>query len=204
MDQILDTFTRCGKISRGGGGIGLSIDPIRSEGSLIHGTNGISSGILLMLKCLESIANYIDQGGLKRLGAFAVYLSPWHADIFTFIKLRDPHLPEDQTTTNLFIGLWVPDLFMKRVEEDGDWCLFSPDDCPDLVETWGEKFEERYSFYETQPNYIRKKIKARELYFQIIKYQIETGSLYMLYKDQANRCSNQQNLGTIHSSNLCT
>ncbi len=203
IDGIYDTLKTCAKISQSAGGIGLSIHNIRATGSYISGTNGTSNGIVPMLQVYNDTARYVDQGGGKRKGAFAVYLEPWHADIQDFLELRKNHGKEELRARDLFYALWMPDLFMKRVEQEGDWSLFCPHEAPGLADCWGEEFEALYTRYE-QEGRARKTLKARDLWTQILDAQIETGNPYMLYKDACNRKSNQQNLGTIPSSNLCT
>lgn len=203
ISGIYETLTQCAKISQSAGGIGLSIHDIRATGSYIRGTNGTSNGIVPMLRVFNDTARYVDQGGGKRKGSFAIYVEPWHADIFDFLDLKKNHGKEEQRARDLFYALWVPDLFMKRVESGGDWTLMCPDECPGLSDAWGEKFEKLYTKYEKEGKG-KKTIKAQELWFKILESQIETGTPYMLYKDAANSKSNQQNLGTIKSSNLCT
>jgi ribonucleoside-diphosphate reductase alpha chain len=203
VEGIYDTLKQCAKISQSAGGIGLSIHNIRATGSYIRGTNGVSNGIVPMLRVFNDTARYIDQGGNKRKGAFAVYLEPWHADIFDFLQLRKNHGKEELRARDLFYALWVPDLFMQKVEANEDWCLFCPNESPGLAEVYGEEFEQLYEKYEKEGRF-RKKVKAQELWFEILEAQVETGTPYMLYKDHANRKSNQKNLGTIKSSNLCT
>jgi ribonucleoside-diphosphate reductase alpha chain len=203
IDGIYDTLKQTAKISQSAGGIGLAIHNIRATGSYIGGTNGTSNGIIPMLRVFNDTARYVDQGGGKRKGAFAIYLEPWHADVFEFLDLRKNHGKEELRARDLFYALWIPDLFMKRVEENGDWSLFCPNEAPGLSECWGEQFEQLYAQYEKEGR-ARKIIKAQELWFAILESQIETGTPYMLYKDAANGKSNQQNLGTIKSSNLCT
>jgi len=203
IDGIYDTLKQTAKISQSAGGIGLAIHGIRATGSYIGGTNGTSNGIIPMLKVFNDTARYVDQGGGKRKGAFAVYLEPWHADVFEFLDLRKNHGKEEMRARDLFYALWIPDLFMKRVEQDGDWSLFCPNEAPGLHESWGDNFEQLYEQYESEGR-ARKTIKAQELWFAILEAQIETGTPYLLYKDAANSKSNQQNLGTIKSSNLCT
>ncbi|WP_439880756.1 ribonucleoside-diphosphate reductase subunit alpha [Pontibacter sp. MBLB2868] len=200
---IYDTLKQCAQISQSAGGIGLSIHNVRATGSYIKGTNGTSNGIIPMLKVFNDTARYVDQGGGKRKGAFAIYLEPWHADIFDFLELKKNHGKEENRARDLFYALWTPDLFMQRVEENGDWSLFCPNEAPGLAECWGKDFERLYNKYEREGR-ARKTVKAQELWFHILESQIETGTPYMLYKDHANRKSNQQNLGTIKSSNLCT
>ncbi|MEJ8758356.1 ribonucleoside-diphosphate reductase subunit alpha [Pontibacter sp. H259] len=200
---IYDTLKQCAQISQSAGGIGLSIHNVRATGSYIKGTNGTSNGIIPMLKVFNDTARYVDQGGGKRKGAFAIYLEPWHADIFDFLDLKKNHGKEENRARDLFYAMWTPDLFMKRVEENGDWSLFCPNEAPGLAECWGKDFERLYEKYEREGR-ARKTVKAQDLWFHILESQIETGTPYMLYKDAANAKSNQQNLGTIKSSNLCT
>ena len=203
ISGIFETLTRCAKISQSAGGIGLSIHNIRAKGSYIKGTGGSSNGIVPMLRVYNDTARYVDQGGGKRKGAFAVYLEPWHADIFDFLDLKKNHGKEEQRARDLFYAMWMPDLFMERVKADGEWSLFCPNECPKLHDTYGGEFEALYHKYEKEGK-ARKTIKAQELWFAILESQIETGTPYMLYKDAANKKSNQKNLGTIRSSNLCT
>jgi len=203
ISGIYETLSQCAKISQSAGGIGLSIHNIRATGSYIRGTNGTSNGIVPMLRVFNDTARYVDQGGGKRKGSFAIYLEPWHADVFDFLDLKKNHGKEENRARDLFYAMWTPDLFMKRVEEGGDWTLMCPDECPGLSDVWGEKFEKLYTKYEKEGKG-KKTIKAQELWFKILESQIETGTPYMLYKDAANSKSNQQNLGTIKSSNLCT
>lgn len=203
IDGIYDTLKQTAKISQSAGGIGLAIHNVRATGSYISGTNGTSNGIIPMLRVFNDTARYVDQGGGKRKGAFAVYLEPWHADIFEFLDLRKNHGKEEMRARDLFYALWISDLFMKRVEGDGDWSLFCPNEAPGLSECWGEEFETLYVQYEKEKRQ-RKTVKAQDLWFKILDAQIETGTPYLLYKDAANSKSNQQNLGTIKSSNLCT
>lgn len=200
---IYDTLTSCAQISQSAGGIGLSIHDIRATGSYIKGTNGTSNGIIPMLRVYNDTARYVDQGGGKRKGSFAIYIEPWHADIFDFLDLKKNHGKEEQRARDLFYALWIPDLFMKRVKANGTWTLMCPKECPGLSDTHSEAFEELYVRYE-QEGRGRKTINAQDLWFKILESQIETGTPYMLYKDAANAKSNQQNLGTIKSSNLCT
>ena len=200
---IYDTLQQCAKISQNAGGIGLAIHDIRATGSYIKGTNGTSNGIVPMLRVFNDTARYVDQGGGKRKGSFAIYIEPWHADVFDFLELRKNHGKEEQRARDLFYALWTPDLFMKRVEENGDWTLMCPNECPGLSDTWGAEFEALYTKYEAEGKG-RKTIKAQDLWFKVLESQMETGTPYMLYKDAANSKSNQQNLGTIRSSNLCT
>lgn len=203
IDGIYDTLKQTAKISQSAGGIGLAIHNIRATGSYIGGTNGTSNGIIPMLRVFNDTGRYVDQGGGKRKGAFAIYLEPWHADVFEFLDLRKNHGKEEMRARDLFYALWIPDLFMKRVEADGEWSLFCPNEAPGLQDCWGEKFDELYTRYESEGK-AKKTVKAQELWFAILESQIETGTPYLLYKDSANRKSNQQNLGTIKSSNLCT
>lgn len=203
IDGIYDTLKNCAKISQSAGGIGLSIHNIRATGSYIRGTNGTSNGIIPMLRVFNDTARYVDQGGGKRKGSFAIYLEPWHADIYEFLDIRKNTGKEEARARDLFTAMWTPDLFMKRVEANGDWSLFCPNEAPGLADCWGEAFEKLYTKYEKEGR-ARKVIKARELWTAIIDSQIETGNPYMLYKDACNAKSNQQNLGTIKSSNLCT
>ncbi|AVI50372.1 ribonucleoside-diphosphate reductase subunit alpha [Pukyongia salina] len=203
IDGIYDTLKQTAKISQSAGGIGLSIHNIRATGSYISGTNGTSNGIVPMLRVFNDTARYVDQGGGKRKGSFAIYVEPWHADIFDFLDLKKNHGKEEMRARDLFYAMWIPDLFMKRVQDDGDWTLMCPNECPGLFDTHGDEFEAMYTKYEAE-NKGRKTIKARELWEKILESQIETGTPYMLYKDAANRKSNQKNLGTIRSSNLCT
>ncbi len=203
IDGIYDTLKQTAKISQSAGGIGLAIHNIRASGSYIGGTNGTSNGLIPMLRVFNDTARYVDQGGGKRKGAFAIYLEPWHADVFEFLDLRKNHGKEEIRARDLFYALWVPDLFMKRVEENGNWSLFCPNEAPGLSDSYGEVFEKLYEEYEAKGK-ARKTVKAQDLWFAILDAQIETGNPYLLYKDAANRKSNQQNLGTIKSSNLCT
>ncbi|TDY72814.1 ribonucleoside-diphosphate reductase alpha chain [Leptospira meyeri] len=203
IDGIYDTLKQTAKISQSAGGIGLSIHNIRATGSYIGGTNGTSNGIIPMLRVFNDTARYVDQGGGKRKGAFAIYLEPWHADIFPFLELKKNHGKEEMRARDLFFALWISDLFMKRVEEGGDWSLFCPNEAPGLSEVYGEEFVSLYEQYEREGR-ARTKVKAQDLWFAIVESQIETGTPYLLYKDAANAKSNQKNLGTIKSSNLCT
>lgn len=203
IEGIYDTLKQTAKISQSAGGIGLSVHNVRATGSYIAGTNGTSNGLVPMLRVFNDTARYVDQGGGKRKGSFAIYLEPWHADIFDFLELKKNHGKEEMRARDLFYAMWVPDLFMKRVEADGEWTLMCPNECPDLFKIHSEEFETLYTRYEAEGRG-RKTIKARELWEKILESQIETGTPYMLYKDAANRKSNQQNLGTIRSSNLCT
>ncbi|WP_290797100.1 ribonucleoside-diphosphate reductase subunit alpha [Flavihumibacter sp. UBA7668] len=203
IDGIYDTLKQTAKISQSAGGIGLAIHNIRATGSYIGGTNGTSNGIIPMLRVFNDTARYVDQGGGKRKGAFAIYLEPWHADVFGFLDLRKNHGKEELRARDLFYALWIPDLFMKRVEDNGDWTLFCPNEAPGLQDCFGDEFVALYERYEKEGRG-RKTIKAQELWFAVLDAQIETGTPYLLYKDAANGKSNQQNLGTIKSSNLCT
>ncbi|MFM7193540.1 MAG: ribonucleoside-diphosphate reductase subunit alpha [Bacteroidota bacterium] len=203
IDGIYDTLKQCAKISQSAGGIGLSIHHVRAKGSYIKGTGGTSNGIVPMLRNFDMTARYVDQGGGKRKGSFAVYLEPWHADIFDFLELKKNHGKEEMRARDLFYALWIPDLFMKRVESNEMWSLFCPNEAPGLAEAWGDEFERLYEKYEKEGKF-RKQVKAQDLWFEVLEAQIETGTPYMLYKDAANKKSNQKNLGTIKSSNLCT
>jgi ribonucleoside-diphosphate reductase alpha chain len=203
---IYKTLSDCAKISQSAGGIGINIHKIRAKGAYIKGTNGWSNGIVPMLRVFNETARYVDQGGGKRKGSIAVYLEPWHGDVFDFIDLRKNHGKEEMRARDLFLALWIPDLFMKRVEEDGVWTLFSPDTVPGLIDAYdtpeNKAFTELYEKYEAEGKGL-KTVKARELWEKVLTSQIETGTPYMLYKDAANYKSNQKNLGTIYSSNLC-
>ncbi|SNB48507.1 CPXV083 protein [Cowpox virus] len=203
IEGIYDTLKRCALISKMAGGIGLSISNIRASGSYISGTNGISNGIIPMLRVYNNTARYIDQGGNKRPGVMAIYLEPWHSDIMAFLDLKKNTGNEEHRTRDLFIALWIPDLFMKRVKDDGEWSLMCPDECPGLDNVWGDEFERLYTLYEREKRY-KSIIKARVVWKAIIESQIETGTPFILYKDACNKKSNQQNLGTIKCSNLCT
>lgn len=203
IDGIYDTIKQTAKISQSAGGIGLAIHKIRAKGSYIKGTNGTSNGIVPMLRVFNDTARYVDQGGGKRKGSFAVYIEPWHDDIMDFLELKKNTGQEELRTRDLFLALWIPDLFMKQVKDDSDWYLFCPNEAPGLNETHSEEFENLYHSYVAAGKY-RRKIKARTLWTRIIESQVETGTPYMLYKDAANSKSNQKNLGTIQSSNLCT
>jgi len=200
---IFETLSRCALISQSAGGIGLSIHNIRATGSYIKGTGGTSNGIIPMLRVFNDAARYVDQGGGKRKGAFAVYIEPWHADIFEFLELKKNHGKEENRARDLFYALWISDLFMERVKSDADWSLFDPNEAPSLFDVYGAKFEAMYHQYENEGR-ARKVVKARDLWNAVLESQTETGTPYILYKDAANRKSNQQNLGTIRSSNLCT
>ena len=203
IDGIYNTLKNCAKISQSAGGIGLSIHNVRATGSYIRGTNGTSNGIVPMLRVFNDTARYVDQGGGKRKGSFAIYIEPWHADIFDFLELKKNHGKEENRARDLFFAMWISDLFMERVEQDGEWSLFCPNEAPGLDECYGDKFRALYAQYEAEGR-ARKTIKAQELWFAILESQIETGTPYMLYKDACNEKSNQKNLGTIKSSNLCT
>jgi ribonucleoside-diphosphate reductase alpha chain len=203
ISGIYKTLGDCAAISKYAGGIGLHIHNIRARGSLIRGTNGTSNGVLPMLRVFNNTARYVDQGGGKRNGSFAMYLEPWHADVEDFLKMKLNTGAEEERARDLFYALWIPDLFMERVEADGEWTLFCPNEAPGLADVWGEKFNELYTRYEREGRG-RKTVSAQKLWFQILDSQMETGTPYILYKDAANRKSNQQNLGTIKSSNLCT
>lgn len=203
IEGIYDTLKQCARISQSAGGIGLSIHDIRAKGSYIKGTNGMSNGIVPMLKVFNDTARYVDQGGGKRKGSFAIYIEPWHADIQDFLDLKKNTGVEEQRARDLFYAMWVPDLFMKRVKNNENWTLMCPNECPGLSDTYGDEFEALYTKYEAEGKG-RKSIKAQDIWFKILESQIETGTPYMVYKDAANLKSNQQNLGTIKSSNLCT
>ena len=203
IEGIYDTLSNCASISKYAGGIGLSIHDIRASGSYIAGTNGSSNGIVPMLRVFNNTARYVDQGGGKRKGSFAIYLEPWHADVFDFLELKKNHGKEEARARDLFYALWVPDLFMKRVQANGEWTLMCQNECPGLSDSHSAAFETLYEKYEAEGRG-RKTIKAQELWFKIVEAQVETGTPYILYKDACNSKSNQQNLGTIKSSNLCT
>lgn len=203
IDGIFETLTRCAKISKSAGGIGLHVHNIRAKNTYIAGTNGISNGLVPMLRVYNSTARYVDQGGNKRPGAFAIYVEPWHGDVFEFLNLRKNTGHEEERARDLFYALWIPDLFMERVEADEDWSLMCPHKSPGLSDCWGDEFVKLYTKYEAEGNFIRK-VKARDLWYQVVTSQVETGTPYLLYKDACNRKSNQQNLGTIKCSNLCT
>lgn len=203
IEGIYDTLKQCAQISQSAGGIGLSIHNVRATGSYIRGTNGVSNGIVPMLRNFDMTARYVDQGGGKRKGSFAVYLEPWHADVFEFLELKKNHGKEELRARDLFYAFWTPDLFMRRVEENGVWSLFCPNEAPGLCDVYGEEFDKLYEKYEKEGKY-RKQVKAQDLWFAVLESQVETGTPYMLYKDAANKKSNQKNLGTIRSSNLCT
>merc|ERR1711988_610281 len=209
IEGIYDTLKQCALISKSAGGIGVAVSGVRAAGSYIRGTNGYSNGLVPMLRNFNETARYVDQGGGKRKGSFAMYLEPWHADVYEFLDLKKNHGKEEQRARDLFYAVWVPDLFMRRVKEDAEWTLFCPNEAFDketgrgLMDVWGEEFEQMYTQLEAA-NKGRKTVKAQQLWFRILESQMETGTPYMLYKDAANRKSNQQNLGTIHCSNLCT
>merc|ERR550537_1821652 len=209
IEGIYDTLKQCSLISKSAGGIGVAISNIRAKGSYIRGTNGYSNGLLPMLKNFNETARYVDQGGGKRKGSFAMYLEPWHADVYDFLEMKKNHGKEEQRARDLFYAMWIPDLFMRRVKENADWTLFCPNEAYDkesgkgLIDVWGEEFDAMYTKLEAAQKG-RKTVKAQQLWFRILESQMETGTPYMLYKDAANRKSNQQNLGTIHCSNLCT
>lgn len=203
IDGIYDTLKQTAKISQSAGGIGLSIHNVRAQGSYIKGTNGVSNGIVPMLRNFDMTARYVDQGGGKRKGSFAIYLEPWHADVFEFLDLKKNHGKEEMRARDLFYALWIPDLFMKRVENNEEWSLFCPNEAPGLADCYGDEFEKLYEKYEREGKF-RKQVKAQDLWFEIMESQMETGTPYMMYKDAANKKSNQKNLGTIKSSNLCT
>jgi len=203
IDGIYDTLKDCAKISQSAGGIGISIHHIRAKGSYIKGTGGTSNGIIPMLRNFDMTARYVDQGGGRRKGSFAIYLEPWHADIYDFLELKKNHGKDEMRARDLFYGMWMPDLFMKRTESDGMWSLFCPNEAPGLADVWGDDFERLYEKYENEGR-ARRQVKAQDLWFHILESQVETGTPYILFKDAANKKSNQQNLGTIKSSNLCT
>ena len=203
IDGIYDTLKQCAVISKYAGGIGMSISNIRASQSYIRGTNGTSNGIVPMLRVFNNTARYVDQGGGKRKGSIAAYIEPWHADIFPFLDLRKNHGNESDRARDLFYALWIPDLFMKRVQANGEWTLMCPNECPGLADCYGEEFEALYEKYEKEGKG-RKTIKAQQLWFAILDSQVETGTPYMLFKDHCNSKSNQKNLGTIKCSNLCT
>lgn len=203
IEGIYDTLKQCALISKSAGGIGVHVHCIRAKGTYIAGTNGISNGLVPMLRVYNNTARYVDQGGNKRPGAFAVYLEPWHADVFEFLDLKKNTGKEEVRARELFYALWIPDLFMKRVEKNENWSLMCPHNCPGLADCWGEEFEALYEKYEEEKRYV-KQVRAQVLWKAIVEAQVETGTPYMLYKDSCNRKSNQKNLGTIKCSNLCT
>ena len=202
LDGIFNTLKECANISKWAGGIGLHIHNIRASGSLIRGTNGSSTGIVPMLRVFNNTARYIDQGG-RRNGSFAIYLEPWHADIVDFLDLKKNQGDEEMRARDLFYAIWIPDLFMEKIKTNEDWCLFCPDECPGLADVYGDEFKKLYAKYENLGKF-KRKIKSRDLWFKILDSQMETGTPYLCYKDAANRKSNQKNIGTIKSSNLCT
>ncbi|CAH1646695.1 unnamed protein product [Spodoptera littoralis] len=203
IEGIYDTLKQCALISKSAGGIGLHVHCIRSKGTYIAGTNGVSNGLVPMLRVYNNTARYVDQGGNKRPGAFAIYLEPWHADIFEFLDLKKNTGKEEVRARELFYALWIPDLFMKRVEANQNWSIMCPHECPGLSDCWGEEFDALYEKYESEGRFV-KQVRAQILWKAIIEAQVETGTPYMLYKDSCNRKSNQKNLGTIKCSNLCT
>lgn len=203
IEGIYDTLKQCALISKSAGGIGLHVHCIRSKGTYIAGTNGVSNGLVPMLRVYNNTARYVDQGGNKRPGAFAIYLEPWHADIFEFLDLKKNTGKEEVRARELFYALWIPDLFMRRVESNQDWSIMCPHECPGLADCWGEEFDALYEKYEKEGRFV-KQVRAQVLWKAIIEAQVETGTPYMLYKDSCNRKSNQKNLGTIKCSNLCT
>ncbi|XP_073843008.1 ribonucleoside diphosphate reductase large subunit [Musca autumnalis] len=203
IEGIFKSVEQCAMISKSAGGIGINVHCIRAKGTSIAGTNGTSNGLVPMLRVFNNVARYVDQGGGKRPGAFAIYLEPWHSDIFEFLDLKKNTGKEEHRARDLFYALWIPDLFMKRVEENGDWSLMCPHKCPGLHDVWGEEFEKLYEKYEKEGK-ANRTVKAQALWFAIIEAQVETGTPYMLFKDACNRKSNQQNIGTIKCSNLCT
>nr|MBE5726843.1 ribonucleoside diphosphate reductase large subunit [Cucujiformia] len=203
IEGIFDCITKCAYISKSAGGIGVNVHNIRAKGTYIAGTNGVSNGLVPMLRVFNNTAHYVDQGGNKRPGAFAIYLEPWHADVFDFLNLKKNTGKDECRARELFYALWIPDLFMKRVEKNGMWSLMCPNLSPGLSDCWGEEFEKLYEKYEAEGKFVRQ-VEAQKLWYAIIISQVETGTPYMLYKDACNRKSNQQNLGTIKSSNLCT
>merc|ERR1711933_104386 len=206
---IYDTLKQCALISKSAGGIGVAVSNVRAKGSYIRGTNGHSNGLVPLLRNFNETARYVDQVGGKRKGSFAMYLEPWHPDVYEFLEMKKNHGKEEQRARDLFYALWIPDLFMRRVKENGNWTLFCPNEAFDketskgLIDVWGEEFEKMYTKLE-ESGKGRKAVSAQQLWFRVLESQMETGTPYMLYKDHANRKSNQQNLGTIHSSNLCT
>lgn len=203
INGIYDTLKRCAVISKAAGGIGLSVHNIRARGTHIRGTRGVSNGLVPMLRVFDVTSRYVDQGGGKRPGAFAIYIEPWHADVFDVLNLKKNHGKEEQRARDLFYGLWVSDLFMERVQEDEMWSLMCPHQCQGLSDVHGDEFRELYERYEAEGRFVRQ-VRARDLWGAILDAQIETGTPYLLYKDAANEKSNQKNLGTIQSSNLCT
>lgn len=203
IEGIFKSVEQCAMISKSAGGIGINVHSIRAKGTAISGTNGTSNGLVPMLRVFNNVARYVDQGGGKRPGAFSIYLEPWHSDIFEFLDLKKNTGKEEHRARDLFYALWIPDLFMKRVEANENWSLMCPHKCPGLHEVWGEDFEKLYMQYENEGR-ANRQVKAQSLWFAILEAQVETGTPYMLYKDACNRKSNQQNIGTIQSSNLCT
>ena len=203
IDGIYETLKECAHISKWSGGIGIHCSNIRANGSKIKGTNGIADGIIPMLRVFNNTARYVNQGGGKRKGSFAIYLEPWHADVMEFLELRLNQGDEEMRCRDLFTALWIPDIFMRAVEDDQDWHLMCPNECPGLPDVWGREFDELYSKYVLQGKF-RKVLKARDVWNAILKSQVETGTPYMCYKDAVNSKSNQANIGTIKSSNLCT
>lgn len=203
VDGIFDTLRQCALISRDAGGIGLSVSHIRASQSYIRSSGGKASGLVPMLRVFDATARYVDQGGGKRKGAFAIYLEPWHADVFAFLELKKNHGKEESRARDLFYALWVPDLFMRRVEAGGEWSLFCPDEAPGLADVYGKAFDELYERYEREGR-AKRTVQAQQLWFKIVESQMETGTPYMLYKDACNSKSNQQHLGAIRGSNLCT
>lgn len=203
IDGIYETLTRCAKISKNAGGIGVHAHCIRSAGAHIAGTNGTSNGLAAMLPVYNATARYVDQGGGKRKGAFAIYLEIWHADFPDCLLLLDPNRPAQMTAHDLFFGAWICDLFMKRVEQNGVWSLMCPDQCPGLYETYGDEFEQLYLKYESEKKYV-KQVQAIDLWFKLLDCQIEHGHPYVLFKDACNKKSNQKNIGPLTGSNLCT
>ncbi|NBV43098.1 ribonucleoside-diphosphate reductase subunit alpha, partial [bacterium] len=201
IEGIFDTLKECAIISKYAGGIGLHVHNIRSTGSFIRGTAGVSNGLIPMLRVFNNTARYIDQGG-KRNGSFAIYLEPWHPDIEGFLDMKKNHGDEESKARDLFYALWVPDLFMQRVMANESWCLFCPDECPGLYESYGDAFTQLYTHYESMGKE-KKRLQARDIWLKVLDSQMETGTPYLLYKDSANSKSNQKNLGTIRSSNLC-
>ena len=202
IEGIYKALGECARISKAAGGIGLSVADVRAAGSKIKGTGGESNGLVPMLRVFDATARYVDQGGGKRPGAFAAYVEPWHADIFDVLDLKKNHGKEERRARDLFYGLWVPDLFMRRVRDDSDWALMCPDECPGLTDAIGNAFDNLYETYESQGKF-KRKVKARKLWRAILDAQMETGTPYMLYKDACNKKSNQQHLGPIKCSNLC-
>jgi ribonucleotide reductase alpha subunit len=203
IEGIYDTLKECAQISKWSGGIGIHCSNVRANGSKIKGTNGVADGIVPMLRVFNNTARYVNQGGGKRKGSFAVYLEPWHADVMEFLELRLNQGDEEARCRDLFTALWIPDLFMEKVQEDGEWYLMCPNESPGLQDCYADDFNELYRTYVAQGRY-KKKVRAREVWDRILKSQVETGTPYMCYKDSVNRKSNQSNLGVVKSSNLCT